>query len=44
MKNNDTLDQIVNLYHRRQMPLSRRGWLRAAGLGLGSIGLTSLLG
>lgn len=43
MKHIETLDQIVNLYQRRQMPVSRRAWLRAAGLGLGSIGLTSLL-
>jgi hypothetical protein len=43
MKNIETLDQLTPLYHQRQAPQSRRAWLRAAGLGLGSIGLASLL-
>lgn len=43
MNNIETIDQILPLYHQHQMPLSRRAWLRAAGLGLGSIGLASLL-
>ncbi len=31
-------------YNRIERPLSRRSWLRAAGLGFGSLGLTALLG
>jgi hypothetical protein len=37
------LDPITSLYFRSQQPLSRRAWLRAAGLGFGSVGLASLL-
>ena len=43
MKNIEILEDLFPLYHRREQPLSRRAWLRAAGLGLGTVGLTSLL-
>src|SRR5262245_39956265 len=32
----------TNMYHRQENPLSRRAWLRAAGLGFGSLGLSAL--
>jgi hypothetical protein len=31
------------MYHRKENPLSRRAWLRAAGLGFGSLSLSALL-
>lgn len=31
------------IYHQVEKPLSRRAWLRAAGLGFGSIGLTAMM-
>ncbi|MEO6725712.1 MAG: DUF1501 domain-containing protein [Blastocatellia bacterium] len=36
-------DLIQPLYQRKENPMSRRAWLRAAGLGFGSIGLTAML-
>lgn len=35
---------IARTYNQVERPVSRRAWLRAAGLGFGTIGLTSLLG
>lgn len=32
-----------SLYNRPENPMSRRAWLRAAGLGFGSIGLTAMM-
>lgn len=37
------IDPITAQYLKKQEPLSRRAWLRAAGLGFGSIGLASML-
>lgn len=37
------MDPITALYNRRERPLSRRAWLRAAGLGFGSLSLSALL-
>ena len=37
------LDSIFSLYHREERPISRRAWLRAAGLGFGSLGMAALL-
>ncbi len=34
---------LQSLYNRTENPMSRRAWLRAAGLGFGSIGLTAML-
>lgn len=39
----ENLDRLIPLYHRQQAPLSRRAWLRAAGLGFGSLGMAALL-
>src|SRR5689334_9979019 len=36
-------DLIRPLYQRKENPISRRAWLRAAGLGFGSIGLAAML-
>jgi hypothetical protein len=41
---NETDRQLIaSLYNRTQSPVSRRAWLRAAGLGFGSLGLSALL-
>ena len=37
------LDFLQALYNRTEKPMSRRSWLRAAGLGFGSIGMMALL-
>src|ERR671923_591477 len=37
------MDSILSHYYRKENPLSRRAWLRAAGLGFGSLGLSALL-
>ena len=37
------LDPLSELYRQSVEPLSRRAWLRAAGLGFGSISLSALL-
>src|ERR671931_1480229 len=37
------LGWVSSLYNRIEKPLSRRAWLRAAGLGFGSLGLSALL-
>ncbi|MCI0659704.1 MAG: DUF1501 domain-containing protein [Acidobacteria bacterium] len=37
------MNELLPLYYRRETPLSRRAWLRAAGLGFGSLGLTAIL-
>jgi Protein of unknown function (DUF1501) len=37
------MDSILSHYHRKENPLSRRAWLRAAGLGFGSLSLSALL-
>lgn len=38
------LHKLLNpIYRQVEKPLSRRAWLRAAGLGFGSIGLTAML-
>ncbi len=34
---------LQSLYNRIENPMSRRAWLRAAGLGFGSIGLTAMM-
>ncbi|HEX4948935.1 MAG TPA: DUF1501 domain-containing protein [Blastocatellia bacterium] len=34
---------LQSLYNRTENPMSRRAWLRAAGLGFGSLGLTAML-
>jgi hypothetical protein len=34
---------LQSLYNRTENPMSRRAWLRAAGLGFGSIGLTAMM-
>src|SRR6185503_13812170 len=44
MKAEDNLNWIKSLYQRVEQPVSRRAWLRAAGLGFGSLGLTAMLG
>lgn len=44
MKEKESLDWIRSLYNRPENPVSRRAWLRAAGLGFGSIGLSAMLG
>ena len=36
-------DPFDDIFDRRVLPVSRRAWLRAAGLGFGSIGLSALL-
>ncbi|MGH9843685.1 MAG: DUF1501 domain-containing protein, partial [Blastocatellia bacterium] len=38
------LDSLRQIYFRPERPQSRRAWLRAAGLGFGSIGLAAMLG
>lgn len=37
------MDPLTLLFHQRQRPVSRRAWLRAAGLGFGSVSLSALL-
>ncbi len=37
------LDFLHSLYNRVEKPVSRRAWLRAAGMGFGSIGLSAML-
>lgn len=37
------MDLLQQIYERKEEPMSRRGWLRAAGLGFGSLGLSALL-
>ena len=44
MPHRKNLAWIQSLYQRVETPMSRRAWLRAAGLGFGSLGLTALLG
>jgi len=40
----DQLNKLLRpIYNRIDNPMSRRAWLRAAGLGFGSIGLTSMM-
>ena len=43
MKNTDSLDSLRQLYFRPEKPVSRRAWLRAAGMGFGAIGLSAML-
>ena len=38
------MDPIKDIFQRRQRPMSRRAALRAAGCGLGTVGLAQLLG
>jgi hypothetical protein len=44
MKEKESLDWVRSLYNRPENPVSRRAWLRAAGLGFGSIGLNAMFG
>ncbi|MCI0338177.1 MAG: DUF1501 domain-containing protein, partial [Acidobacteria bacterium] len=37
------MNSIFSLYHRKEEPLTRRAWLRAAGLGFGSLSLSAIL-
>lgn len=37
------MDLLRSLFHASEQPVSRRAWLRAAGLGFGSLGLTAML-
>ena len=37
------MDPLTSLYYRQEIPTSRRAWLRAAGLGFGSLSLSALL-
>jgi hypothetical protein len=39
----DALKQLQQLYRRPEQPVSRRAWLRAAGMGFGALGLSALL-
>ncbi|MGH9799094.1 MAG: DUF1501 domain-containing protein, partial [Blastocatellia bacterium] len=43
MKESNALNYIQQLYRHEEKPLSRRAWLRAAGLGFGSIGMAAML-
>src|ERR1044072_6933809 len=44
MSQQENLTWVKRLYQQVEKPLSRRAWLRAAGLGFGSLGLSALLG
>src|SRR5262245_33546710 len=37
------MNEHLPIYRSREIPTSRRAWLRAAGLGFGSLGLTAIL-
>lgn len=43
MKETEIEKLIQGIYHQPERPVSRRSWLRAAGLGFGSLGLTAML-
>src|SRR5829696_6654391 len=43
MKKQDDLARVQSLYQRVEHPVTRRAWLRAAGLGFGALGLTAML-